>query len=511
MKADPRILTIDIGTTSVKVVLFDASFRARHAAVREYALETGPGGRVEIDPETWLDAVRGGIAEVLSREGSTAGVAAVSVTTQGETVVPVDAEGRPLAKAVVWLDARAVEEAEFLSTRIDADRFYRTTGLPGISPSLPLAKLLWFRRRRPELYGRTHRFLLAEDFVLHWLTGRFATEKSLATSTGWFDLHADAYWTEALHVAGVDAGRLPEALRCGEPVGTLRAERAEELGLPHDAVVAAGAMDQAAAALGAGCVRPGVVTETTGTALVLAAFTRTPSFAHPSRVTVYRHALDGAFLYLPIGITAGMALKWFKDNFCVDLAQAGGDAYAALDALAASVPAGSGGLVVLPHLAGTLDPDDDPDAKAVFFGATLDTKRAHFARGILESVAYLLRDLVGILREAGVEPKEIRSMGGGARSRLWLRIKADVLGLPVARMACTESASLGAAVLAAWGAGMLDRGTFPPVDEADERFEPSPADAPAYARGYRMYRALSAAVKPLFRGVPEEKEGSVDG
>ena len=239
-------------------------------------------------------------------------------------------------------------------------------------------------------------------------------EKSLHTSTGWVHLGRDGLWEEALAAAGIPVGMLPELLDCGEPVGPLLPGPAEALGLPPGIPVATGAMDQTAAALAAGCVAPGAVTETTGTALVAAACTEAPVFAEGHHVTIYRHALAGKYLYLPIGNTAGMALRWFRDEFCRDLPADGG--YAALDAQAAKVPCGSDGLVFLPFLAGSVDPDACPEARAVFFGATLSTTRAHFARSVMESVAFLLRDFFALLEGLGCPVRTVASLGGGARS-----------------------------------------------------------------------------------------------
>ena len=277
------------------------------------------------------------------------------------------------------------------------------------------------------MYQKAHKFLLLEDYLLFWLTGRFVSEKSIQSSTGWFSLPLDGLWPEALAAAGVEPQKLPPLVECGSAVGGLLAQAARELGLPAGVPVVAGAMDQVAAALAAGCVEPGVVTETTGTALVAAVCTDAPVFSGGHRVTIYRHALPGRYLYLPIGNTAGMALRWFRDQFCRDL-PAGAEGYLALDQLAGQVPPGCEGLVFLPFLAGCVDPDSCPQASAVFFGAHLGTTRAHFVRSVLESTAFLLRDFFEMLAALGCPARQVYSLGGGARSPLWQQIKADVCG-----------------------------------------------------------------------------------
>ena len=308
------IAVLDVGTTAVKACLFSPSLELLACSVQEYALRT-QGERVEADAAQYKAAARAGLADALSQAPGCI-PAAVSITTQGETLTLADRSGEPLRPFLVWLDSRAENEAQALRSVLDNETFYKTTGLPEVTGALPLAKLLWLRKHEPDTFARAHKLLLLEDYLLHWLTGRFVSEKSLQTSTGWFDLHSDGLWHSGLAAAGASAELLPELLECGAPAGSLLPGPAAELGLPPNIPVVAGAMDQTAAALAAGCTRPGTVTETTGTALVMAACTDAPMFRSGHHVTVYRHALPGKYLYLPIGNTAGMALRWFRDEFC---------------------------------------------------------------------------------------------------------------------------------------------------------------------------------------------------
>ncbi len=488
------IAVLDIGTTAVKACLFSPALRLLACSVREYAL-TACGERVEAKAGLYLDAARMGMAEALAAApGWTP--AAVSVATQGETLVPVDGAGTPLCPFLVWLDGRAGTEAEALRSRLPEEIFYRTTGLPGISGALPLAKLLWLRKNAPELFSRARKFLLLEDYFLHWMTGRFITEKSLQTSTGWFDLRRGAYWAAALDAAGVPPEKLPEPLECGEAAGPLLLDAAAALGLPAGIPVVTGAMDQTAAALAAGGVSPGTVTETTGTALVMAACTDAPVFARGHRVTIYRHALAGKYLYLPIGNTAGMALRWFRDEFCRDL-PAGARGYAALDTLAQAVPCGCEGLVFLPFLSGSVDPDACENARAAFFGARLSTTRAHFVRSVMESVAFLLRDFLEMLDALGCPADAVYSLGGGARSAVWQQIKADVCGRAFHVPVCGEATAMGAALLAGWGCGLIERNTFPRM-ERSAVYSPNAENALACRKAYALYKRLYAAVRPLY-------------
>lgn len=494
MERKKCVAALDVGTSSVKVCLFTPELQMIARSVGEYSLHTWDD-RVEAEGDSYLAAIQAGLREA-RRQASDYEIAAIGVTTQGETLAPVDESGNPLRPFIVWLDSRAEEQAAALREKLPEQDFYRTTGLPEISGALPLAKLLWLREKEPEIYEKTHKFLLVEDYVLFSLTGRFVSEKALQTSTGWFDLNRDDVWTEGLSAAGIEGDKLPEILECGELAGALTEAAAALLGLEPGIPVITGAMDQTAAALAGGCVQPGTVTETTGSALVLAACTEEPVFAEGHHVTIYRHALPGKFIYLPIGNTGGMALKWFRDQFCRDLP--GGEAgFDALNELASQVPPGCEGLVFLPFLSGSVDPDTCLDAKGCFFGARLSTTRGHFARSVMESIAFLVRDFLEMLEKLGCPTERICAMGGGSGSELWLQMKADVCGREFRTAGCGETTAMGAALLALWGAGLLEKGVHPGAGEG-KTYRPNPEPAADYEKAYQLYKKLYTTVKPLF-------------
>lgn len=490
MSGGAHILVFDVGTSAVKTALFDAALRQVAVAVREYPLQTR-GVCVEARPDDYLAAMQSGVAAMPA-----ARIVAIGMTTQGETLIPVDARGTSLTDAIVWLDARAQSEARRLASALDAQAFYETTGLPEITPTLPLAKLLFLRERMEDIYRRTAHLLLLEDYLRWRLTGRIATHASLLTSTGYLDIRTGDYWTAALSLAGVPESHLPPILPSGAPAGQLTAQAALRLGLPSGIPVYTGAMDQTAALLAVAGGRAGTVCETVGTAHVVAAATGAPRALPGHRVTVYRHALPGEYLYLPIGNTAGMSLKWFHREFGRPA-----EDYAALDALAASVPAGCEGVTFLPFLSGCVDPECLPDATACLFGLRLSSTRAHAARAVLESTGYELRQFLSLLDSLGCKTDRVVSLGGGARSELWMQIRADIAGLSLEAPAVTEAAAAGAALLAAWGAGLVPPGAYPPaLAQAGRRFVPDPSLKAAYDAGFARYTALFHALRPLYAG-----------
>jgi xylulokinase len=311
----------------------------------------------------------------------------------------------------------------------------------------------------------------------------------------------------------VTPARLPELYGAGAAIGTISRRCSEETGLSTRTVVVTGAMDQMCAAVGAGNLAPGMVTESTGSVLALLVTVPEPVFDADTRVPCFIHALPDTYCLLPWNPTGGLTLKWFKDRFAPEAAAGasaalhagleGGeeDAYSVLTAEAATVPPGCEGLVLLPHLQGALFPEYDAAARGVFFGFTLRHTRAHFTRAILEAVAFMIRrDLEGI-RRLGTGAREVRVLGGGAKSRLWSQIKADVLQLPVIVPAQREAAVAGAAVLAGVGAGFYRDipGAVAAMVRSGERLAPDPANRAVYDAAFELYTALYQAVRPLYR------------
>ena len=481
---------LDVGTTAVKACL-SPSLELLACSVQEYALRT-QGERVKADAAQYKAAARAGLADALSQAPGCI-PASVSITTQGETLTLADRSGEPLRPFLVWLDSRAENEAQALRSVLDNETFYKTTGLPEVTGALPLAKLLWLRKHEPDTFARAHKLLLLEDYLLHWLTGRFVSEKSLQTSTGWFDLHSDGLWHSGLAAAGASAELLPELLECGAPAGSLLPGPAAELGLPPNIPVVAGAMDQTAAALAAGCTRPGTVTETTGTALVMAACTDAPMFRSGHHVTVYRHALLSASTTIGrqhgghgVALVPGRILPRPSRRSSGICSAGRAGAKRPLRVRRAGVPA------VFIRQRGSRRLSRSPRRS---FWRAASTTQAHFARSVMESVAFLLRDFFGMLNALGCPADTVYSLGGGARSAVWQQIKADACGRTFRVPACSEATASG--LLAGWGSGLIAPGVFPCRGESAV-YLPDNARAPAYDTAYSLYKKLYSAVKPLY-------------
>jgi xylulokinase len=498
-------LTFDIGTTSVKTALYKNDGRLVAKAIRDCILNSPEVNWYEAEADTYWRAVVDGTREILSSSAvNPREIQAISGCSQGETVLFLDKNGNSARPAMVWLDLRARDEAKELSALASRDELYAVTGQTDYDPTWSACKVLWVKKHQPELFSRTKKILLVEDYIVWRLSGRMCSSPNLLSSTLFIDIHTKRYWDRFIDYLGVSS-LLPEIVESGELVGPISAVAAGELGLDGRTMVVKGAMDQATSAIGAGNIASGIVTETTGSCMAIGVTTGTVDLAASARLPYQPHILRGSYLYLPYVQTAGNAYKWWRDKFCreeVERSSSLDAAYEEINKLATNAPAGSEGLVFLPYLAGAGQPENDPDARAVFYGFTLKHGKEHCARAIMESIAFLLRKILENMRSSGIAMRELRSMGGGARSELWLQIKADVTGLPLIRMEEEETSTLGAAILAAVACGdypNLEAATAAMV-RLGRRFEPDPEAQAVYDRAFALYNELYSALAPVFRG-----------
>ena len=498
------LLAIDAGTTSVKAGLFAPDGRCLGLGHEEYQLETPAADRAQLDPEVYWQACVKTVREALEKSGvKSTDIKAVAVSSQGETTITLDSDGKVIYPALVWLDNRASEQAAFLAERFGKVAYSRT-GIPEIVPTWSACKILWIRENEPEVFARAAKFVLVQDFLIYRLTGRVVTDGSISCTTLNYDLINNCWWKDVQDTIGIRMDQLPEIVQPGTMVGTISAEAAQLLGLSVKTCVVTGGMDQAVGAIGAGNFKPGMVSESTGAALAIQATIADPMIDKSETVPVYYHSTPGYYLFVLVGPTAGMAFKWFRDAFFQDeIKQAEADhvdAYDRLTQLAESAPAGSDGLVMLPHLMGAFSPEPNQFARGSFTGFTLSHTRGHFVRALLEGVAFLLRRNLDSIERTGIAIHEIRSTGGGARSALWNQIKANVCNLPVVTLANEETALLGDAILAGVASGV-----FSSIEEGcssmivvKEKIQPND-DAKVYSESYRLYCGLDQRLFDYFK------------
>lgn len=499
------LLGIEAGTTKVKAALVDDEKGLLACAAVDCAVPCARDGRAEIDMERYWRACCRCFAVIARKSAADfRRTEALAVASQGVTFVPVDRRGLALGKGIALYDTRAAREAEDLVHRFGEAELYRITGQPKISAIYEGAKLLWLRRHDPRRFRRIHKILLVHDYLVYKLTGKYAAVPSLLSSSLLFNVKSKRWWEPMLDYLGLSPDRLPEICDHGQPVATVCPKASRETGLSEKTLVVAGALDQICGMTGMGNIAPGLISESTGT--VLAVHTLSDDFfpRRDSGILNFRHFRDGRYALIGVCPTACSALDWFVENFAGEekaVAQkAKKDVLELLSRKAAKVPPGSEGVIMLPHLAGSGSPRPNPAARGLFWGFRLHHKKEHFIRALMEAIACGLRANIEVFRHNGFRINEVRSFGGGARSRLWNQIKADICGLPVITSKCPEPGCLGAAILAGVGCGLFRH------PEAGCRrlvtlHQPQQPDAKTvkqYESLYQEYMALEKTMAPMF-------------
>lgn len=448
----------------------------------------------EQDAEQIWTLTREVLREAVARSGVN-DIKALSLSVQGDAVIPVDQEFRPLHRAVLGMDYRSQRQAAECEEKCGAFALFQRTGMRS-HPMNSITKILLLRDLAPDVFSKAWKFVTYADFILGKLGSEAVIDYTMASRTMAFDLQTHQWSQPLLEQFGVDAARFSKPVPSGAAIGNIRKDLAYELGLPSDLLLVTGGHDQPCAAIGAGVVREGLGVASTGTAEVLSTAFNAPALTRQmfdSFYPCYLHAKDGMFFTFSLNHTGGILLKWYRDNFAsAETAQAGKIGCDPYDLLTAKMPAGPSPLMVLPHHNGTGTPWCDLQAKGAILGLTMASTRHDVAKAILEGLTFELLINLQTMQQCGIRVNELVAVGGGAKSGLWLQIKADILNRPIRTLRCRESACLGAALLAGVAAG-----AYSSLDEAvsqtvagDREFFPDPAMAARYQERFGIYQKL---------------------
>lgn len=500
----PLLLGIDIGTTGAKVLLVDGcdANAIAHRTV-EYPLHMPRPNWCEQNPHDWWRATVDAVRQVMATERvDPKRIAGIGLSGQMHGLVTLDKNGEVIRPAILWNDQRTAAECEAITRMIGQDRLIQLTGNIALT-GFTAPKILWMREHEPEAYARIASILLPKDYIRYRMSGERFTDVADASGTLLLDVAHRAWSLEMLDGLAVPHAWLPTVTECDIASTRLSTEAAQELGLIEGTPIAAGAGDQAAQAVGSGIIDEGTVCVTIGTSGVVFA----PSNAYRpeprGRLHAFCHAVPGMWHLMGVMLSAGGSLRWFRDllgdEFNEHSCYLGKDPYDLLADEASHIAPGADGLIFLPYLTGERTPHNDPNARGVFCGLSLHHRRAHLARSVLEGITFGLCDSLDLLREAGVEPKEIRLSGGGANSAMWRQMIADVFGEPVTTCESPHGAAMGVALLA--GASI---GVFASVPAATgllrtnpQCTQPGPAVA-AYPDILARYRSLYRTLRPEF-------------
>lgn len=504
MKKNEVLLGIDIGTSSCKAAAFSPDGTVLAQANESYSVRYPKPGWAEQNPDDWWQAVCRAVRALFQTGVKASDIRGIGVDGQSWSAVAVNSRGRVLCDTPIWMDARAQDVCERLKAGVGEDRLFQTSGNP-VQPMYTMPKVLWYREHLPEVYRETCKILQSNSFIAFRLTGAMTQEPSQGYGWNCFDMKRGSFDTDLCGEMGVDPRLLPELVPSHAVIGTVTPQAAQETGLRPGTPVVAGGLDAACGTLGVGVIHPGETQEQGGQAGGMSICTGTCRM--DPRLILGAHVVPGRWLLQGGTVGGGGAVNWFEKEFCaLERARAkenGTGSLAELDSEAGKVPAGSEGLVFLPYLAGERSPIWDTDAKGVFYGIDFSKTRAHFARAVMEGVAYSLRHNLETAKQAGARAETLRAMGGAANSRLWMQIKADVTGKRIAVPSADTATALGAAVLAGVGTGV-----YADFEDAVKRtitirreFVPDTDRAAAYAEGYAVYRGLYESLKSLMHGV----------
>jgi len=497
------LMGIDVGTTGCKVVAFDEGGIVLAGAGREYPLLSPNPGWYELDPEQVWSYIRECLRAVNGQIGHDP-VTALSLSSQGEAMVPVTADGRVLANSPVSSDRRNAKQTAQMVAALGRERVFELTGQP-MSTIYTLPKILWWRDNAPEMIEQTWKFLCYVDFVAYKLGVEPVIDYSMAARTLAFDYRTEDWSDELLSAGHIRRDQLSRPLPSGEIIGEIPRALAAELGFSGSVKVVTGGHDQPAGALGAGVLQPGTAMLAIGTTEALVAVTekpRKPMLGY--NVSCYHHAAPGSFIALSGNQTGGRLLRWYRDELAAAeraiAAETDRDVY---DVIIEQIDDAPGDMILLPYFVGSGGLHDDPSATGVVIGLSFDSKRADIVRAILEGLTYEQALCIRLLNEAGVDVNRIRAIGGGSRSERWMQIKSDITDLPLSIIHTSEAASLGVAMLAGCATGV-----YGGLEEAAEllikvrkTFDPRPERAAHYQRQLTLYDELYRALRPIYQAM----------
>lgn len=481
---------IDLGTSSVKLLLMDATGQIKKIVSREYPLFFPRPGWSEQNPEDWYAQTLEGIKELVA-DVKADQVAGISFGGQMHGLVALDVQDKVIRPAILWNDGRSARETDYLNQVIGKEKLSEYTANIAFA-GFTAPKILWMRENEPENFARIAKIMLPKDYLAYRLSGSFCTEVSDASGMLLLDVKNRRWSQEMLEICGITEQMLPRIYESYQVVGNLRPELARELGLSQETKIVAGAGDNAAAAVGTGTVGDGKCNLSLGTSGTIFVSSRHFGVDAQNALHSFGHA-DGCYHLMGCMLSAASCNKWWAEEILKTT-----DFSAEQEGI---TRLGENPVFYLPYLMGERSPHNDPQARALFMGMSMDTTREDMTQAVLEGVAFALRDSLEVARSLGNEITSSRLCGGGAKSPLWRRILANVMNLRLELVESEEGPALGAAMLAAVGCG-----EYPDVQAAADAIvkvvdtvEPETALVQKYEERYQKFKAIYPAVRELYR------------
>ena len=469
---------IDLGSTNIKVAIYDENFKLmdRQSRPVNYIRENG---FVEFDAHAYCQDLIGLLAQMVEKNGVQA-LRQIAFTGQAESLVVLGKDGMPLMNAISWMDERSTEECEALSKQFTPELCEAVTGQMAVLPTWPATKIAWLRKHKPEIYESADCYMLLKDYIVFCLTGKKLSDMSIATFSFYFDIYNKVYWKEMLAAIGVHKSQLPQLCEPCTVAGGLLPAVARQLKLSTDTQVNVGTLDHFAGMIGTGNITPGGITLSTGTVMAMATMCGEPTPKCCGNAMHYGFLPD-TWVMLPVAESGGVSLEWFRRS-CMQ---------ADYDEMNATLAKrGPNELIFLPYLVGTNAPEFDAEANGVFWGLRQEHDAIDMAGAVMEGVAYVLNKNLKHVAKNGIHLQNIIATGGGAKSPIWCQLYADITGLPVRIPAEKEAACLGAAIIAAVGDGHFTdyRAAVDSCVQMQMQYLPNPTEQ--LERKFRRFNAL---------------------
>ena len=486
------VVGVDLGTSAVKTLLVSQDGTVKAEATREYPLYHEKSGWSEQEPEDWVTGTLESLKELISGSGVSAeDIEGISFSGQMHGLVLLDADNRPVRRAILWNDTRTSEQCREIERTL-GDKLLSVTRNPALE-GFTLPKILWVRENEPEAFAKASRFVLPKDYVRYRLTGEIHMDLSDAAGTLMLDVANKTWSADVLRAFELPEAFCPPLVEAGGFVGTVSAEASASAGLAASTKVFAGGADNACGAIGAGILKPGLTLCSIGTSGVVLTYEPDASADYAGKVHFFNHGKENAFYAMGVTLAAGYSLSWFRNTF------AKGESFDSFLEGVGDIAPGADGLLFTPYLVGERTPHADSVIRASFIGMDGAHTRAHFARAVMEGITFSLNESVDLFRQAGKTVDTIVSIGGGAKNPVWLQMQADIFNAEVVALENEQGPGLGAAMLAAAGCGW-----FPSLDACAEAFvkrstsyRPDPARAARYAELFQAYKQVYGATKGL--------------
>jgi len=509
---DELILSIDIGTSAIKVGLFDIKdLNLITSLSQEYEIDYPYPNWAEQHPDVWYGIIVKLIRRLMKIEKYSENVIGIGISNTCPSLIPLDMNGNALRPAILFMDQRSIKQTKYILNKINLEEMTEITGNRIAPGTFSITSMLWIKDNEPEIYRKTYKFVHANGYIASKLTGEVGIDPTNASLTGIFDIKRIEWSNELISKIEFDESKLPPILWSYTEIGELSENVARELNLVKGIPVAMGAADSACTALGLGAIKPGRICETTGTSSVLMAITNIPKF--DTRLLNRCHVKKDLWICAGAMSTTGASLKWFKDKFAlyevVVANELNVSPYIIIDKEASKSPVGANNLIFLPYMMGERCPIWNPYARGAIIGLSLVHSRADIARAILEGIAYGLRHNLEIMESLGIKINDIRVAGAATRSKLWNQIKADVLKKRIITSSIKEVTLSGAAILA--GVAIKKFTDIIAITDSfynkiHKIFKPNPENCIKYDKYYNLFKKCYEKLAFIFNELQIEEE-----